>query len=125
MNDPNQWTESDSDIYRRLAAIPVPVRICQLATLLTLLTFKRDEPFRAVELASCEVILSEALLGAFPNASLLALDGSESMRQTTTKRLAAFGDRASVAAFDMAADNWYSHLDGSDCVLSSLCIHHL
>jgi SAM-dependent methyltransferase len=47
------------------------------------------------------------------------------MRETTANRLQPFGSRASVAAFDIHQSDWYHHLDGADCVVSSLCIHHL
>lgn len=96
-----------------------------MAALLTLLPFNRDDSFRVVELASGEGLLANAILTAFPNATLLALDLSESMRQATTERLAAFGARAQVGAFNMAAHDWYGLLEGADAVLSSLCIHHL
>ncbi len=121
----NNWSEGDSETYRRLAAVVVPGRAEQMAALLTLLPFAQDEEFHAVELASGEGKLAAALLSAFPKATLLALDLSESMREATTVRLAPFGERAKVSAFDMAAHNWYAQLERADAVVSSLCIHHL
>ncbi|MFO7321024.1 MAG: class I SAM-dependent methyltransferase [Chloroflexota bacterium] len=119
------WTETTSAAYRRLAQVAVPARAEQMAALLTLIPFAPDQPFRVVELASGEGRLASALLGAFPQATLLALDGSESMRAATAQRLAPFGERASVGSFDMAATGWLPLLDGADVVLSSLCVHHL
>lgn len=119
------WNEQDSLIYQKLAAVVVPHRAEQMAALLTLLPFGRDAAFHAVELAAGEGYLAAALLRAFPQATLLALDISAAMRETTARRLVPFGARARVAAFDMAAPDWYAHLDGADAVLSSLCIHHL
>ncbi|MEZ4669832.1 MAG: class I SAM-dependent methyltransferase [Anaerolineae bacterium] len=120
-----EWTQETSDIYRQLASIAVPERDEQMAALLILIPFGRNETFRAVELASGEGKLAQALLTIFPNATLLALDGEESMRQATSERLSRFGERAAVAAFDMKATNWYEQLVGADVVYSSLCIHHL
>jgi tRNA (cmo5U34)-methyltransferase len=36
-----------------------------------------------------------------------------------------FGPRASVDAFDLASTDWHPRLQDADCVLSSLCLHHL
>ena len=119
------WTEDSSKTYRKLAQVAVPARPEQIATLLMLIPFGQDETFRAVELASGEGRLAAAILTAFPNATLLALDGEESMRAATAARLQPFGSRAAVAAFDMHQTDWYSHLDGVDYVVSSLCVHHL
>ena len=120
-----EWNESDSTVYRALAAIAVPRRDEQMASLLTLLPFNRDESFHVVELASGEGRLAQAVLSAFPNATLLALDISETMQQAASERLKQFSGRGQVAAFDMAAQDWYYLLKDADAVLSSLCIHHL
>ncbi len=125
MTDAEKWSQSISDTYRQLAQIAVPARIEQLATLLTLIPFGRDDAFRVVELASGEGRLSYAILSAFPNASLLALDFEQSMRDETATRLNEFGDRAEVGAFDMLQSDWYGLMADADVVVSSLCIHHL
>jgi tRNA (cmo5U34)-methyltransferase len=126
MTDPdNAWSEDSSALYQQIAQIAVPARAEQIATLLTLIPFGKDERFRAVELASGEGFLAHAVLSAFPNATLTALDMSDLMRESAAARLAAFGGRAAVAYFDLAVPNWYPHLDGADVVLSSLCVHHL
>ena len=120
-----EWDESSSENYKRLASVVVPQRAEQMAALLTLLPFQRDNSFRVVELASGEGYLAGAVLTAFPQATLLALDISAEMRATTSQRLATYGSRAQVASFDMAAHDWYGQLDHADAVVSSLCIHHL
>jgi len=125
MTDDTVWSEESSELYRQLAQVAVPARDEQIATLLTLLPFGKDEPFRAIELAAGEGFLSHAILDSFPNAKLLALDYEQSMREQTAQRLNHFGERAAVAAFDMLSDDWYGVLNGVDCVVSSLCIHHL
>jgi len=81
-----------------------------------------------VELCCGEGRLSEALLRAQPQATVLALDGSEAMRQAAAARLAPFGERARVAAFDLDSDGWRT-LSGAPAaplaIVSSLAIHHL
>jgi SAM-dependent methyltransferase len=121
----HEWTEEDSELYRQLAAVLVPAREEQIATLLILLPFGREERFRAVELGCGEGALAFALLDCFPNASLLALDGSRSMRARTAERLGRFGARACVEPFGLASKDWLPRLQDADCVLSSLCLHHL
>ena len=120
-----EWSAENSKVYRQLALVAVPGREEQMATLLSLLPFGREEACRVVELASGEGMLSQAILEAFPSATVLALDGEESMRQATAARLRPYGDRARVVAFDIISDDWYSLLDGADAVVSSLCVHHL
>jgi tRNA (cmo5U34)-methyltransferase len=119
------WTEEDSATYQELAPVAVPARAEQLATLLTLTPFARDERFRAVELACGEGYLAHALLELFPQATVVALDGSEEMRARAAERLASFGERASVQPFDLAEDGWRHYALGAGCVLSSLTVHHL
>ena len=119
------WSERDSETYRALAEVAVPRREEQLAALLCLLPFARDEVFGAVELGCGEGELARALLTAYPNALLTALDGSASMRERASERLAPFGDRAQVAPFDLEATDWFGHMDGAGCVVSSLVVHHL
>lgn len=119
------WSEEASEAYRSLADVAVPNRDEQIATLLALLPFSRDEEFRAVELGSGQGILSASILEAYAKASILSLDGSETMREQTLQRMASYGDRGSTAPFDLLADDWLGHLEGADAVVSSLVVHHL
>ena len=119
------WGEDDSAIYRELAEIAVPRREEQLATLLCLLPFGRDDAFRVVDLGCGEGVLEYAALMAFPNASALALDGSASMREQASNLLSAFGERVDVRPFALGSGEWLGELDGAGCVVSSLVVHHL
>src|SRR5262245_55503896 len=107
----NLWTEDDSQLYQGIASIAVPDRAEQIATLLTLLPFNPDESFRAVEIGSGQGILATTLLQCFPQATLLALDGSPAMRAQTAQRLELFSPRGSVAAFDLGSAAWHTTLD--------------
>jgi tRNA (cmo5U34)-methyltransferase len=119
------WTEEDSLTYRGIAEVAVPRREEMIATLVAAVPFARDEPVTILELGSGDGRLAEALLTVFPRATLTALDGSESMRRDATQRLALFGGRARVAAFDVASLDWWDRMFGVDLVVSSLCLHHL
>ncbi len=123
--EPTEWTEDDSQIYRELAAIAVPARAEQIATILSLLPFQRDDTFQAVELGCGEGALSFAILDCFPKASVLAFDGSESMREQAGLCLRRFENRIRLAPFDLASPDWLAQLESADCVVSSLCVHHL
>lgn len=121
----NGWTESDSQLYQDIARVAVPARAEQIATLLTLLPFKQDEAFRAVEIGCGEGIFSFTLLDCFGQAEVIALDGSAEMRAQANERLSRFDGRARVEPFDLAKTGWHAHLQTADCVISSLCLHHL
>jgi tRNA (cmo5U34)-methyltransferase len=124
-DSPTQWTEADSELYQDLAPVAVPARAEQIAALLTLLPFKQDQAFQAVEIGCGEGILSYALLDCFSQAQITALDGSAEMRRQAAARLAPFGPRARIEPFDLHETNWFTQLQGVDCVMSSLCLHHL
>jgi len=119
------WGEEDSAVYRELAEIAVPRREEQLATLLCLLPFGRDDAFRIMDLGCGEGLLDYAALAAFRNASVVALDGSSSMREHARNLLRPFGTRADVREFELESDEWRGEMDGVDCVVSSLVVHHL
>ena len=119
------WDEGASAVYRALADVAVPRREEQLATLLCLLPFGKNDVFRIVDLGCGEGVLEYAALTAFPNAKALALDGSASMREHARNLLTPLGGRVDVRSFALESDEWRGELDGVDCVVSSLVVHHL
>ena len=119
------WNEADTQLYQAMAGVAVPARGEQIAALLTLLPFKPEQSFRAVELGCGPGFLAAALLHCFPQAEMIALDGSPGMRAQAETRLKPFGARARVEPFELASSGWLSQLQGADCVVSSLCLHHL
>lgn len=120
-----EWTEDDSSRYRSLAEVAVPRRREMMETLVSLAPFDAADTFRIVELGAGDGALAAALLTAHPHATLLALDGSASMREAATARLAPFGDRARVRAFDITSLEWWDVMHGADLVVSSMCVHYL
>jgi SAM-dependent methyltransferase len=121
----DEWTEENSQAYRELATIAVPARAEQMAVLLTLLPFAVQDAFRVIEVGCGEGRLSFALLDSFPNAAITALDGSPSMVAHAAQLLRRFGPRATVIPFSLTGMEWLSHVDAANCVVSSLCLHHL
>ena len=119
------WTEDDAATFRAIAAVAVPRRQEMIAALVSAAPFGTGDELKILDLGSGEGLLAEALLTHFPCAELRALDGSESMRRVMSARLARFGARARVAAFDVAALDWWDAMFGVDLVVSSLCLHHL
>ncbi|MFN2488929.1 MAG: trans-aconitate 2-methyltransferase [Actinomycetota bacterium] len=119
------WGEGDSGLYRAISSIAVPAREEQLATIACLLPFEHEERFRVVELGAGEGMLAHTILDCYPGSSVLALDGSDSMRERAACVLARFGGRAAIDHFDLASQDWLPHLDGADAVVSSLTLHHL
>lgn len=96
-----------------------------IATLVSLVPFSPDESPRIVELCSGDGRLAEALLTRFPHATLAALEGDALRRQDLTARLAAFGDRARVAAFDVTALDWWDRMSDADVVVSAFGLNRL
>jgi tRNA (cmo5U34)-methyltransferase len=121
----SSWTEDDSARYRDIAPAAVPRADEMFATMIALVPFSPQAPLRIVELGSGEGRLASALLECFPRATMLALDGSDSMRAEATRRLVRFSDRARVAAFELTSLDWWDLLRRADVVMSSLALHHL
>src|SRR5215213_5781246 len=110
------WNEDDSSIYREIAAVAVPRRGEMMAALVAAVPFAADEPIKILDLGAGDGLLSAALLEHFSGASLIALDGSESMRKQAAAKLTAFGDRARVVAFDLATLDWWDRMFGVDLI---------
>jgi tRNA (cmo5U34)-methyltransferase len=119
------WSEEDSSTFRQIAEIAVPRRREMLATLVSVVPFDAEGTFRIVEIGAGDGQLADVLLECFPRASLLALDGSESMRKAAATRTARFGGRVAVHPFELAGLDWWEMLRGADLVVSSMCLHHL
>src|SRR5262249_55770194 len=108
------WTEQDSETYRTIAPIAVPRRAEMLNALVSAVPFAAPDRFAIVELGSGTGLLAETLLDRFVNATLLALDGSESMRAEAAARTARFGPRAVVRPFALDTVDWWDSLSGAD-----------
>src|SRR5260221_13247318 len=73
------WTEEASDTFLQIAAVAVPSRQEQIATLCGLIPVGAQDEFTVVELAAGGGTLATAVLEAFPRCHYVALDGSAVM----------------------------------------------
>jgi len=105
--------------------VAVPGRTEQIATLACLVPFSPTEAFTVVDLGCGQGALGATILRCFPQASLVALDGSPAMLQSAAALLAPSGDRAVTAPFELMSDEWLERVEGAGCVVSSLALHHL
>jgi uncharacterized SAM-dependent methyltransferase len=123
---PQHWSEDNSALFLTLDDVAVPMREQQIATLCALIPARPDEAFTAVELGAGGGLLARAVLDAYPNCHYHALDGSETMRAELREKLAPYGDRVTIGAFELAESAWREALPSPlRCVLSSLVVHHL
>ena len=120
-----RWAEEDSATYSDLAPVAVPGRSEQIATLACLVPFSSTETFTAVDLGCGQGALGATILRCFPQASLIALDGSPAMLRSAAALLAYAGERATTAHIELASPEWLELVEGAGCVLSSLALHHL
>ncbi len=126
MTEQPVWTETDSRDFLDLAEIAVPAREEQTRALLDLIPAEPAENFAIADICAGEGLLCERILQAYPGSSVTALDGSQLMRSRAASRLAPFGDRASVLAFDLDSDDWIEMLPSPlRCAISSMALHHL
>ena len=87
------WNESDSQIFIDQGRIYTPRRDELQGAFLDLIPAELGDTFQVVELAPGAGWLSAAILGRFPHASILALDGSEEMLAETARTLQPFPGR--------------------------------
>lgn len=84
----------------------------------------RGDPLRALELGAGTGELTAKLLTRFPESTVLAIDHSEGMLAEADRKLATFGDRATIRQGAFPDD--YPDATGEyDLVVSSLAVHHL
>ena len=121
-----QWSESDSRVFIDRGRIYTPRRDELLAAFLELIPAEPGEAFQVVELASGSGWLSAGILERFPQASVLALDGSAEMLAETAQALALYPGRWETRVFRLQEQDWREALPGDPrASVSSLAIHHL
>src|SRR6266511_1800095 len=95
------WTESDSSIFSEIGDVAVPRRAEMMQRILAASPFAPSDAFAIVEIGCGDGRLASALLETFPQATMTAFDGSQSMRDQAGARLAPFGRRARVRPFKL------------------------
>lgn len=121
-----EWDEESSTEFIELGDVITPSRQEQLDLVVSLLPADASDRFSVVDLACGAGSLTEAVLRAFPNSHVLALDGSSTMRERAAQRLSRYRGRVEFADFDLRAHDWLDNLPADvRCFVSSLAIHHL
>jgi tRNA (cmo5U34)-methyltransferase len=69
--------------------------------------------------------LAAHLLGRFPAAHYLALDGSPAMLAEATRQCGSFHGRLTTRQFDLGSNDWRRMRERPRAVVSSLAVHHL
>ncbi len=117
------WVDANSETFIRLGDVFVPDRQAQWETVCALVP---ESPNLIVDLSCGEGLLAERLLTRFSTSRLVALDASPVMLERAAARLASFGPRQEVRAFEIADRGWRSEWQGAcGAVVSSLAVHHL
>ena len=120
------WNEDESKIFIDQGKIFTPRRDELRDAFLDLIPAELDDTFQVVELAPGAGWLSAAILERFPNASVLALDGSEEMLTETARALEPFPGRWETRTFQLLDTDWRAALPHDlRAIVSSLAIHHL
>lgn len=120
------WQESDSAHFIDLGRIYTPRRDELRDAFLDLIPAESDEAFVGAELGTGQGWLTAAMLDRFPAATMIGLDGSETMLQATAASLASFPGRFELRPFRLEESSWIEALpDGLRCIVSSLVVHHL
>ncbi len=92
----------------------------------TLIPGDRDEEFNVVELGAGDGALASTVMSSFPNCNVLAMDGSDLMRERLEALPESRTGRLQTADFDLADAEWPTRLPTPlRCVLASLIVHHL
>jgi len=119
----------DRNVASRFAsgrAAIVPESRAQIDVLLHVLRQRERPTARVVDLGCGDGVLLDAVLSAFPEASGIAFDYAETMRELATNRLARFAARAVVRPADLRDSGWRAEVGvAADVVVSGFAIHHL
>jgi tRNA (cmo5U34)-methyltransferase len=85
-----------------------------------------DGPAQVMDLGSGPGTLAGKILSAFPEISVVCLDGSEEMLTQARERLRSFGERVSFIQADFAAEDWPSQVPRQlNAIVSARAVHNL
>jgi tRNA (cmo5U34)-methyltransferase len=108
--------------YDTIAPKVIPHFHEQNALMVALVPFEREAPLSALDLGCGTGVLAQAVLAAFPKASVACFDMAENMLAACGAKLAACEGRFSLRQGNFATDDFGS---GYDLIVSGLSIHHL
>lgn len=120
------WRESDSEAFSRFGDVFTPGREEIGRVILDHVPAEREETFLVVGIGCGNGWLGEAILREFPNARLIALDGSEEMLRHAGETLSPHAARVESRLFRLEEEGWVSRIEEPvRRFTSSLAIHHL
>ncbi|MHB8646060.1 MAG: class I SAM-dependent methyltransferase [Thermomicrobiales bacterium] len=120
------WQESDSASFLDRGRVYTPDRDTIARTFVDLVPAERDDAFVGVEIGHGQGWLMNAILGHYPQARMIGVDGSEAMRDAATAALAPHAGRFAVRPFRLEDDGWLAAItEPVRCFVSCLVIHHL
>ena len=121
------WTEENSASFIAYGRFFNPERERQFEVIgdLVAAAVQNEVAPLLVELCCGAGDLAAFLLGRFPTARYLALDGSSAMLAETARQCVTFQDRLTVRRFELGSDDWRGMPDQPRIVVSSLAVHHL
>jgi len=122
----NIWKEATSEHFIDVGRIYTPRRDELRDAFLDLIPAKKDDAFTGLEIGTGQGWLTAAILGRYPQAHMIGLDGSATMLQATTSSLAPYPGRFNLRQFRLEDAGWVTAMpDSLRCIVSSLVIHHL
>ena len=103
-----------------------PERATLLADVAASLPFAPEATVRVLDIGGGFGALTAAVLGRFPNGSVVLHDFSEPMLARAADTLARFGDQVTFRPADLRDEQWATSVGGSfDAVVSSDAIHNV
>ena len=120
------WQESNSATFVDNGRIYTPDRDTIARTFVDCIPAHRDDAFCGVEIGHGQGWLMDAILGQYPHARMIGVDGSDAMRDAATALLASHAGRFDLRPFRLEDDAWLDAIaEPVRCFVSCLVIHHL
>jgi len=112
----------EAGYYDTIAPKVIPHFHEQNALMVELIPFEREAELSVLDLGCGTGVLSQAVLGAFPRAKVVAFDMAENMLEACRAKLAPFAGRLTLRQGNFGADDFGRDFD---LIVSGLAIHHL
>jgi tRNA (cmo5U34)-methyltransferase len=120
------WQESDSAFFLDRGRIFTPDRDIIARTFVDLIPADVDDAFFGVEIGHGQGWLMNAVLGHYPHARMIGVDGSDAMREAASAALAPHAGRFELRPFRLEDGAWLDAIAAPvRCFVSCLVIHHL
>ncbi|WP_405773627.1 class I SAM-dependent methyltransferase [Streptomyces sp. NBC_00859] len=118
------WEEQDSSEFIEFGEYFVPERQTQIDVVTSLIP-EQQAPFEILDLCCGQGRLSEGLIKAFPQATVVGMDLSPTMLGVARRELSAYEKQFRTEQFDLAEKAWRTRDEAPAAVVSSLAVHHL